>query len=137
MPQLLDLDVKELFVSNSSFGPNEIEQMMHAIANNHLQFRYLREAVAELETNAERSPATSVRLGVGLYFLGRYESAAKVLSSADGGALAYFYLGKSQVEIGQYEQAVSSYKSAMMGGYNKDICALAICEAQRMAGRCR
>ncbi|HEY6564808.1 MAG TPA: tetratricopeptide repeat protein, partial [Pirellulaceae bacterium] len=134
MSQLLDLDVKELVVANSSFGPNEISNMMRAIAENHLQFRLLREAVQELEAHPDRSPATSVRLGVGLYLLGRYESAARVLSNADGGALAYFYLGKSYKELGEHEKAIQSYQSAQMGGYNKDACALAIAEAQRSSG---
>ncbi len=134
MSSLVDLDVKDLIVSNSSFGPNEISSMASAIAENHLQFRFLREAVSELEIHEERSPATSVRLGVGLYLLGRYESAAKVLANADGGALAYFYLGKSQVELGEHSKAIASYQSAQMGGYPKDTCALAIAHAQRASG---
>lgn len=135
MSQLLELDVKELMVANSSFGPQEISKISAAIAQNFLQFRALRDAIGELESHEERTPATSVRLGVGLYLLGRYESAARVLASADGGALAYFYLGKSQVELGRYDDAIASYRSAQMGGYHADACALATAEAQRAAGR--
>lgn len=135
MTQLLELDVKELMVSNSSFGPQEITKISNAISQNYLQFRALRDAIAELESHEERTPATSVRLGVGLYLLGRYESSARVLANADGGALAYFYLGKSQLELGRYDDAIASYRSAQMGGYSGDICALATAEAHRTAGR--
>jgi DNA-directed RNA polymerase subunit alpha len=135
MTQLLELDVKELMVSNSSFGPQEITKISNAIAQNYLQFRALRDAVAELESQEERTPATSVRLGVGLYLLGRYESAARILANADGGALAYFYLGKSQVELGRYDDAINSYRSAQMGGYSGDACALATTEALRSSGK--
>lgn len=129
-----DLDVKELIVSNGSFGPSEIKRLGVAIAEYPGHYKTLRDAVQELQGNEIRTPASSVRLGVGMYLLGRYEDAARVLSNADGGALAYFYLGQSQVELGQYEISISSYQSARKGGYKPDECALAVADAQRKAG---
>jgi DNA-directed RNA polymerase subunit alpha len=134
IPQIYELDVKELIVSNGSFGPTEIKQLKVAIAEFPAHFKTLRDAVQELSGNEVRTPASSVRLGVGMYLLGRYEDAAQVLSSADGGAMAYYYLGKSQVELGQYTEAIASYQSAQKGGYNADDCALAISDSQRKSG---
>ena len=134
MSQIIEVNVRDIIVSNGSFGPREIRTLSNAIADDYRQFKVLRDAVAELESSDARTPASSVRLGVGLYFLGRYEDAARVLSSADGGALAYFYLGRSNYEMGKFSEAMNSYNSAKMGGYNPDECALAVCEAQRRSG---
>ena len=96
MSQIIEVNVRDIIVSNGSFGPREIKTLSNAIADDYRQFKVLKDAVAELDASDARTPASSVRLGVGLYFLGRYEDAARVLRSADGGALAYFYLGRSQ-----------------------------------------
>ncbi len=55
----------------------------------------LREAVSELETREDRSPAAAVRLGVCYYLLGRNQLALNTLKTGDGGALAHFYMGKA------------------------------------------
>ncbi len=128
------LDVKDLMLSNGSFGPNEIRLLAESISENPMQFKILRTAVAELESNDMRTPATSVRLGVGLYILGRFDRASKVLANADGGALSYYYLGKSQVQLEQYTESISSFQSAQKGGYSPDDCALAISAAHRLSG---
>ncbi len=134
MSQALQLDVKDLILSNGSFGPSEIQLLADSIAENPMQYKILRDSVQQLENNEIRSPASSVRLGVGLYLLGRFEPAIRVLSSADGGAMAYYFLGKSQIETERYAQAIESFQSAQKGGYNADQCALAIAESQRRGG---
>ncbi len=126
------LDVKELMLSNGSFGPNEIRILADSIAENPMQYKILRSSVAELESNESRTPATSVRLGVGLYLLGRFSKAATVLASADGGALAYYYLGKSQIQLERFNEAIESFHSAQKGGYSPDECTLAVAEANRL-----
>src|SRR5687767_14138936 len=92
-------DLRETVLSNSAFGPREIEQISRAVAEDYSQFGGLRDAVAELETREDRSPAAHVRLGVCYYLLGRYKLAAETLSSADGGAVAQFYLGKTRFAV--------------------------------------
>lgn len=134
MAQGLETDLKEIVLSNSSFGPNDIERISQAISEDYSQFGVLRELVAELESHEERSPAMSVRLGVCYHMLGRFRLAADTLSSADGGAVAHFYLGKSQFARQQYAAAVESYRAAKSAGYNADECELAIAEAQRNNG---
>ena len=126
--------LREIVLSNSSFGPQEIAQLSQAISADHSQFQVLRDAVGELESREDHSPATVVRLGVCYYLLGRHATAADTLSAADGGAVAQFYLGKSQFALGRYKQAIDAYNAAKVAGYNADDCALARAEALRYEG---
>jgi DNA-directed RNA polymerase subunit alpha len=137
MSQLVgsEIDLREIVLSNSSFGPNEIRQLSKAISENYSQFQVLRDAVGELEGREERSPATAVRLGVCYYLLGRHATAAETLASADGGAVAQFYLGKSHFALGRYDQALQAYDSAKVAGFNGDACALACAETLRYQGK--
>ena len=88
----------------------------------------------ELEGMEERTPATSVRLGICHYLMGRYSSAIKTLENADGGALAYYYQGRSHFALGDYDRAIECYGSAQTAGYDKDHCQLAIAESRRHSG---
>lgn len=134
MSQVVDTDVKQIVLGGGPFGPQEIKQIVGAIAEDFGQYRTLRDAVAELEVGEDRSPATSVRLGVCLYLLGRYQLAIDALRAGDGGALAHFYLARSHFALEQYDEAQTSYDSAARAGYNSDDCTLAKAEAQRIAG---
>ncbi len=131
MVQALLIDLREIVLSNSSFGPKEIEQLAKSISEEPGQFALLRDAVAELEVREDRSPAMAVRLGVCYFLLGRYSRAIETLSNADGGALAHFYLGKTNFAQGKYADAAHSYAAAKKAGYDGDQCALGIAEAQR------
>ncbi len=59
-----DSVVKQIVLSPSGFGPNEIVQIVGAIGKSYSNYRELREAAAELEEQPNRSPATNARLGV-------------------------------------------------------------------------
>lgn len=129
------VDLKEIVLANNSFGPREIDQIVQSVATDSLQFGILRDAVAELESREESTPAAAVRLGVCLYFLGRYSRAAEVLGKADGGALAHFYQGKARIALQQFDAALGSFQAAKVAGYNSDDCMLAVAEAQRLGGK--
>ena len=135
MTPVADYDLREFVVSSGSFGPQEIEQLGLAVSKDVTLVSILRDSVAELETIEERSPATSVRLGVCQYLLGRFTAAADTLARSDGSALAYFFLGKAQIALEQYGEAVSSFDASKRAGYNADQCFLAIAEIQRCSGR--
>jgi DNA-directed RNA polymerase subunit alpha len=131
MSQAGTLDIRDIVVANNTFGPREIGQLTLTIAEDYQQFGVLRDAVAELETREDRTPAAAVRLGVCQFLLGRYRQAMETLRSADGGALAHFYVGKSHFALGHYADAIKSYSAAKTAGYHGDDCALAIAEAHR------
>src|SRR5436305_9873328 len=124
-------DLRDIVLSNNTFGPREITLLMQSIAEDYQQFGVMRDAIAELEAREDRTPAAAVRLGVCQFILGRYRQSIETLRSADGGALAHFYIGKSQFSLGHSAEAVKSYASAKTAGYNGDDCSLATSEAHR------
>src|SRR5437773_7409700 len=125
------IDIRDIVLSNNTFGPREISQLLATISEDYQQFGVMRDGVAELEAREDRTPAAAVRLGVCQFILGRYRQTIETLRSADGGALAHFYIGKSQFALGHYPEAIKSYAAAKAAGYNGDDCALATAEAYR------
>jgi DNA-directed RNA polymerase subunit alpha len=131
------LDVKEVVLSNATFGPADVERMMAGIAEDFSHFTALRDAAQQLEAKGDHTPAMKVRLGVCFYLLGRYDKAVNYLSHADGGALARFSLAKAYFAQGQYDQAIENYQTAAKAGYDKDTCTLGRAEALRYRGDAR
>ena len=132
-----EFDVKQVILVNGPFGPNEVKRVREAVTKDHINFILLRDAVNELQTKEEQTPASMVRLGVALYLLGRYFRACEVLKQADGGAMAHFYLAKSQFARGNFAEAVESYTSAEKAGYDAGQCALGRAEALRYSGNAK
>ncbi len=135
MVTTVEFDVKQAILDNGSFGPAEVKQIREAICKDHANLQLLREAVNELQTREEQTPASMVRLGVAFYLLGRYYRASEVLKQADGGAMARYYLAKSLFARNQYQEAVASYPLADKAGYDAGQCALDRAEALRYAGK--
>ena len=144
MLQVVDFDVRQVVVSNSTFGPNEIREIVSAISADFGNFRQLRDAVGELSQQEGRTPAASARLGVCQYLLGRYSDAVQTLTNAelaftnldvDGGALTHYFLGKSQLALEKYSEAQAAFESAETAGYNRDDVVLAKAEAMRYYGQ--
>jgi DNA-directed RNA polymerase subunit alpha len=134
MSQGTEFDVKQAVLFDGSFGPDEINQVLEAISLDMSQFLVLRDAVRELRTKEDLSPAGMVRLGVCLYILGRFEEAIEVLRQGDGGALAHFYIAKACFASEQYDAALEAYEAARSAGYDADHCALGRAEALRYSG---
>ncbi|MFP6750249.1 MAG: DNA-directed RNA polymerase subunit alpha C-terminal domain-containing protein [Pirellulaceae bacterium] len=133
----VQVDLKEIVLANSTFGPAEIKELTTAIAIDFSNYALLRDAVGELEVREDRSPATAVRLGVCYYLMGRFERAKETLANADGGALAHFYQGKAHFVCEDYVSAQECYAAAAGAGYDADICALARVEVIRYSGNPR
>lgn len=133
MAQVPETELKDILLSNSSFGPNEITVILTKVCNDYSQYPNLKDVTGMLESQLERTPATSVRLGVCQYMIGNYEAAIATLENADGGALAYFYQGKAQFSLKDFDKATECYESAQRAGYNADLCQLAIAETKRLA----
>jgi DNA-directed RNA polymerase subunit alpha len=131
----VEFDIRDAVLSIGSFGPQEIVRMVNLISTDSSQLAVLRDSVAELETVEERTPASSVRLGVCQYLMGRCQAAVDTLSNADGGALAHYYLGRSYAAMNRYDDAIRSFESAAKAGYNRDDCQVAVAGVLRRAGR--
>ncbi len=123
--------LKDVLLSNSSFGPSEIKFVAERICNDFSQFPQLKEVTQELESQTARTPASSVRLGVCQFLLGRYTDAINTLENADGGALAQFYQGKAHFGLDSFDRAIQCYEAAKTAGYDNDVCLLATAECKR------
>lgn len=128
-----EIELKEMLLSNNSFGPNEIKYISNRISNDYSQIGQLREVADLMDSQIDRSPAASVRLGVIRYLLGNYTAAIQTLENSDSGALAYFYQGKANFSLGAYPRAIECYELAQRAGYDKDVCNLAIAEVKRLS----
>jgi DNA-directed RNA polymerase subunit alpha len=131
MATTVDIDIRDVVLSTSSFGPREIDLLTRSISEDYTNFSLLRDSVAELEMREDSAPATQVRLGVCYYLLGRHRRALETLQQGDGSALARFYLGKTQFALGNYKESIEQFNAAKKAGYNGDDAALAVAEAQR------
>ena len=85
------LDLKDLVLTNNSFGPSDVGEIQSAIAENYGHFGELRDAVGEMEAEEALPPASTTKMGVCLFLLGRFKDALQTLQNADGSALALFY----------------------------------------------
>ena len=97
--------------------------------------RELRLTVQELQQVGDLSPAASVRLGVGLYLLGRSSEAVVSLKSGDGSALALFALGLAQAALAATDDACASFDAARTAGYPAGACLAAKANTLRAANR--
>ncbi len=134
MAQAVEMDVRQLIQASAAFGPTEVRYLIDQVAADQSQYRVLRDAVTELEARGVESPAAKVRMGVAYFILGRYRQATEVLSTADGGALAKFYLAKSYAARGDHKGALESYQAAAKAGYDSDTSALGRSESLRNLG---
>ena len=129
------LDLKEMVLSNNSFGPSDVAAIRSAISENYGHFGELRDAVGEMEADDALSPAVKTKMGVCQFLLGKFSQALETLRSADGSAMALFYQARCLFELGRYNEAIAAYEQAQKSGYNEDKCKIGIAEAHRYGGR--
>ena len=129
------IDVRELIVGSGPFGPNEVQAIANALGTTTDTHRDLRLTVQELQQVDDLSPAASVRLGVGLYLLGRSSEAVTSLKSGDGSALALFALGLAQAALAATEAACASFDAARTAGYPAGACLAAKANTLRAANK--
>src|SRR5207244_13625156 len=91
------IDIRDIVLSNNTFGPREISQLLATLSEDYQQFGVLRDGVSELEVREDRSPAAAVRLGVCQFILGSYRQPIESLRCPARGPLAHFYIDRSQV----------------------------------------
>jgi DNA-directed RNA polymerase subunit alpha len=129
------LDLKDMVLSNNSFGPSDVGAIRMAISENYGHFGELRDAAGEMEADDVLTPAGTTKLGVCQFLLGKFNDALETLQTADGSAMALFYQARCMFEIGLYNEAIAVYEQAQTSGYNEDQCKIGIAEAHRYAGR--
>ena len=134
-PTPTTIDVRQLIIGSGPFGPNEVGAIADALGTTQDTHRELRLTVQELQQVGDLSPAASVRLGVGLYLLGRSSEAVTSLKSGDGSALALFALGLAQAALAATAEASASFDAARIAGYPAGACLAAKANTLRAAGK--
>lgn len=129
------IDVTDMITGTGPFGPSELRRLSEMLATSGELFRSLRLAVRDLEAAGDRSPASTVRLGVGQYLLGRFAEAIETLKAADGSAMALYYLGRAQAAIEAFDDAIASFRGAGRAGYDKASCEAEAAACLRKSGR--
>ena len=129
------VDLKEVILSNNSFGPSDVTEIRQMIAENYGHFAELRDAVQTMEEDPALTPAGKTKKGVCQFLLGKFPGALATLQSADGSATALFYAARSMFELKRYDDAIETYQQAQRAGYNEDQCKIFIAESHRYAGR--
>lgn len=134
MVQAMLTDLRELVLANQSFGPQDVDRINKILSDDATQFAILRDAVNELASGENQSPATMTRLGVCQTLVGKFRDAQESLRHGDGGAMAQYYLGKVAFQLGDNEQAIQYYEAAQKSGYTPELCQLSTAEVKRYAG---
>ena len=129
------VDLKEVILSNNSFGPNDVVEIRQMIAENYGHFAELRDAVQEMLEDSALTPAGKTKMGVCQFLLGRFSDALDTLRAADGSATALFYSARSLFELKRFEEAIEYYEQSQKAGYNEDQCKIFIAESNRYSGR--
>lgn len=135
MVQAVTVDIREVVLSNQTFGPQDIDKLQRAIEEDFTQAALLRDAVQELQQSPNPSPASMTRLGVCQYLIGKFRDAEASLKQGDGGALAQYYLGKTCFQLEEYDRAIQYYEAAEKAGYTPEWCQLSKAEVLRYLGR--
>ena len=80
MVQAVTVDIREVVLSNQTFGPQDIDKLQRAIEEDFTQAALLRDAVQELQQSPNPSPASMTRLGVCHYLIGKFRDAEASLN---------------------------------------------------------
>jgi DNA-directed RNA polymerase subunit alpha len=128
-------DIRDLILGTGPFGPVEVRRLVDALSRDAAAHRDLRAAVRDLEGQADRSPAASVKLGVCQRLLGRAREALETLRAGDGGALALFHQGLAHAELSLHDKAREAFAAARKAGYEAADCAAGVVESLRLAGQ--
>jgi DNA-directed RNA polymerase subunit alpha len=129
------IDIRDLITGSGPFGPTEVRAVIDALGRDAAAHRDLRAAVRDLESVSDRSPASSVKLGVCQQLLGRAREALETLRSADGGALALFHQALAHAVEGAHEKAHELFAAARKAGYDAAACVAATATSLRDIGR--
>ena len=135
MVQAATVDIREIVLSNQTFGPQDIDRLSRAIEEDFTQAALLRDAVQELEQSPNLSPASMTRLGVCLYLIGKFREAESALKQSDGGALPQYYMGKVAFQVGELDKALAYFEAAEKAGYTPEWCQLSRAEVFRYQGK--
>ena len=105
------------------------------------QMNILKKIVAEADekgdssSNAKEKKNAALRAGIGLWIIGKHEEACQALTPVKSDREGAYFRGLCQVEVGDYDAAVRSFKAAAAAGQDAFACDMALTDALRRGGK--
>ncbi len=131
------VNVRQLLTEDSPFGPAEIELLEAATGTP--QVVELRHKVgllqSEVDAAGSASSQTLLRLGIGLYLLGRHELAEGYLTRVTDDATGSFHHALVLTALERHAEAQQKFEEASKLGYDAVECTLRRAGAIRALGR--
>jgi len=129
------IDVNQILVQGTSFGPNEIAELERAVAASP---RDVRASCQELRKRADAGTASErdqLAVGYTLHLLGSHNQAIHYLSQVPGNEWGTFCKGECLMSLRRYDEAAEAFRQAKENGYDAVQAVLSEAGAIRMAGR--
>lgn len=129
------IDVNQILVEGSSFGPNEIAELERAVTSNP---RDVRVSCQELRKRADAGSASErdlLAVGYTLHLLGAHGEAIHYLSQVPGNEWGAFCQGECLMALAQFDEAAEAFRTAGKNGYDSVQAILSEAGAIRMSGR--
>jgi len=129
------INVRQVLLEGEPFGPQDVVRLQRAIHHSAAEVRQL---CRELLERIEAGEATAENLkacGITSYLLADHATAESCLRQLDGDGMAEFYLAKTLMVVGRYEEAAELFQRASEHGWDAVDCTLQRAGAVRMMGR--
>jgi len=88
----------------------------------------------EFREQAGSGRADSLRIGLGLFLLGRYSEAIPYLKRVGDDPLARFYAGDAAAMLGRHEEAIEFFRAAAEAGWDRFLCEMRIAAVEVRVG---
>jgi DNA-directed RNA polymerase subunit alpha len=116
------IDLKALLVEREDCDAGTIQKLREGLAQGGTQFKALKDVNDTLRKRLESAPPAlakklHLKLGITNYFLGHMGDAAEHLKQVEV-PLGFFYLGRAQVNRGQFDEALKAFEKAEKAGYS-------------------
>lgn len=120
MAELPLINVSALLLEREDMDAGVAQQLRTALTESPKQYTSLREAAERLESQIQQGKGDAgklrLKLGVACFLLGKMQRAADALESAKT-ALGQFYLGRTLIELGRFDEAIKALDAAGKIGY--------------------
>ncbi|MCA9075016.1 MAG: tetratricopeptide repeat protein [Planctomycetaceae bacterium] len=117
------VDIQSMFVNNSNLTPEDIQTILRAASGP--QASEFEQIVRDLHAEASQTgdERKAARAGIGLFFLGKPQSAVEVLEGNSDPA-ARFYRAQALSTVGRHEESAAEFEDASKKGYDAIACTL-------------
>ncbi|HID22198.1 MAG TPA: hypothetical protein EYP14_07330, partial [Planctomycetaceae bacterium] len=118
------INVRQVLLEGESFGPQDVVRLQRAIHHHAGEVRQLCRELLERIDAGESTPENLRACGITSYLLADHGTAERCLRQLDGDGMAEFYLAKTLMVLGRYEEADELFRRAGDHGWDPVDCTL-------------